>query len=375
MANPLRFSLAALIGAIVLVSLYLAALRESSSWSAEAALTLSIGLLLGGLLWAVFHPGANRLFWIGFQLCGWGYLLLAFSDWSQAQLGTRLPTTRLAEMLHGSMPIMHNQEVLVEWHSTWYPAEVLRRDGHRNFIRYTGYGKEWDEWVGPERIRGQFGPFLQISHSFASLLLALAGGTLASCLGATPRSARWFWVLWGGSAAALVAVSLLAMASDSELGGGAALTLFLSLLFLAALAAYCGIERGRTFALGFAIVSGGYFLLHFGPGLETAVGPHLLSTRCLNAIRDWLHPSVAIPPQVVWNFGNTSPFSPVRLWYPNGQPAASSCVLAGHALLAGILGLLGGLVAQWLSRRPRTTENGGPALAEASLSNSTTTLK
>lgn len=45
--------------------------------------------------------------------------------------------------------------VEVEWRGTWYPATVMEvRDG-AFLIHYEGYGKEWDEAVGPERIRGR----------------------------------------------------------------------------------------------------------------------------------------------------------------------------------------------------------------------------
>jgi hypothetical protein len=43
----------------------------------------------------------------------------------------------------------------VLWKGTWYPATVTKvnDDQSRCFIRYTGYGSEWDEWVGQDRIR------------------------------------------------------------------------------------------------------------------------------------------------------------------------------------------------------------------------------
>src|SRR5262245_20768746 len=195
MAGPLRFSLAALIAAMALVGIYLAALRDATSLGAEAALTLTIGLLGAGLLWGIFHPRANRLFWLGFEICGWGYLLLACSAGSRAQLSTHLATTRLAAAIHGQMPLTRDQDVMVEWGRQWWPADVLRRDGVRHFIHYRGYGKEWDEWVGPERIRGQLGPFLQTCHSFFSLLLAMIGGAVTSSLAAATPSRRWFWAI------------------------------------------------------------------------------------------------------------------------------------------------------------------------------------
>jgi hypothetical protein len=41
----------------------------------------------------------------------------------------------------------------VEWQGTWWPAEVMKTNGDRYYIHYTGYNNSWDEWVGPDRIR------------------------------------------------------------------------------------------------------------------------------------------------------------------------------------------------------------------------------
>lgn len=354
MVNPLRFSLAGLIGVILLVSVYLATLRTSSTSGAGLALSISVGVLTAGLFWGLFRPGANRGFWVGFQLAGWGYLLAAVSGSSQSQLGNHLITTQLVGALYRQMPVTSTQGVMVEWHGTWYAAEVLRRSGARHYIHYTGYGANWDEWVGPDRIRGQFGPFLQICHALLSLILALAGGAVGGCLGAVNRSRRWFWIPWGGCAAAAVGTSLLAMATDSDLAAGAAWSLLLVLLVLAAIAAWGGPERRSSFALGFAIVGCGYLLLHFGPGLETTVGPNLLSTRLLQLVHDWLHPEAAQTVSPAWPYTGTIGSGRVS-WAPTYvgigySTAVSICVLAGHCLLATLLGLLGGFAALWLSR-------------------------
>ena len=42
-------------------------------------------------------------------------------------------------------------QLMVEWHGSYWPATALRTEGNRSFIRYDGYGSEWDEWVGPDR--------------------------------------------------------------------------------------------------------------------------------------------------------------------------------------------------------------------------------
>ena len=41
----------------------------------------------------------------------------------------------------------------VLWKGSWYPAHVKKVNGDQCFIHYVGYGKNWDEWVGPARIR------------------------------------------------------------------------------------------------------------------------------------------------------------------------------------------------------------------------------
>ena len=43
----------------------------------------------------------------------------------------------------------------VEWHHRWWPAKVVKVNAEEKkyFITYDGYGQEWDEWVGADRIR------------------------------------------------------------------------------------------------------------------------------------------------------------------------------------------------------------------------------
>jgi hypothetical protein len=41
----------------------------------------------------------------------------------------------------------------VESKGAWYPARVLEEDGASLRVHYAGYGDEWDEWVGPDRVR------------------------------------------------------------------------------------------------------------------------------------------------------------------------------------------------------------------------------
>ena len=45
--------------------------------------------------------------------------------------------------------------VEVRWKGKWYPASILKIGDHRYRIHYEGYDNSWDEWVGPDRIRGR----------------------------------------------------------------------------------------------------------------------------------------------------------------------------------------------------------------------------
>jgi hypothetical protein len=45
------------------------------------------------------------------------------------------------------------QKLFVQWKGQWYPAEILASSGRSNFIHYTGFDAQWDEWVTSERMR------------------------------------------------------------------------------------------------------------------------------------------------------------------------------------------------------------------------------
>jgi len=69
--------------------------------------------------------------------------------------GVRLqPAVRSASVRTRNQPTPSPQEKLyVEWKGTWYSAEILASSNGSNYIRYSGYGPEWDEWVTPDRMR------------------------------------------------------------------------------------------------------------------------------------------------------------------------------------------------------------------------------
>lgn len=55
----------------------------------------------------------------------------------------------------GNVTFRRGDTVEVEWQGSWYPAEILNLLNGQYRIHYVGYGSNWDETVGPERIRTQ----------------------------------------------------------------------------------------------------------------------------------------------------------------------------------------------------------------------------
>ena len=79
-----------------------------------------------------------------------------------ARLSTALPLARPPEALDGRPKGREpDSRIAVEWHGTYYPATVIGTTPEGlTRIHYDGYGNEWDEDVGEDRIRepDDFGP-------------------------------------------------------------------------------------------------------------------------------------------------------------------------------------------------------------------------
>jgi len=92
MTGP-RLTLSGLLGIIAFVALGLGALRSSSVYWVSAVSWLLLLWLCAGLLGVIFRRGQARVFWTGFAVFGWVYLLIVHT--------AVMSTTLSAEMSSG----------------------------------------------------------------------------------------------------------------------------------------------------------------------------------------------------------------------------------------------------------------------------------
>jgi hypothetical protein len=98
-----RFTIAGLMGLVVVVAVGVAAMRFASETWAGVLLMLTLGVLGAAVL--AFHErsGPRRSWWRGFALFGWGYVALALGPWASEVVAPQLPTTAGLDALSARM--------------------------------------------------------------------------------------------------------------------------------------------------------------------------------------------------------------------------------------------------------------------------------
>ena len=104
-----RFSIAGLMGAVLVAAVGLAALRSASPIWAGAMLLLTYVVLGLAILCAVLRGRARRAWWLGFCVFGWGYLGLRGESGPGVD-SIKLPTTAMLEALGPwlGVPVLHS---------------------------------------------------------------------------------------------------------------------------------------------------------------------------------------------------------------------------------------------------------------------------
>ncbi len=154
--RPFRFSIGGLMAIVLVAAVGLAALRNPSATRAGAMLLLTCGILALAVVGAISRTGAERAWWLGTSLFGWGYLALC---WRLARHPTAfLPANGLLEILGPWLGVAPRV----------YP------------------GGELGGLIGVGLSSGRMGgvvlelSFVQVGHCVFALVAALLGGLLAA---------------------------------------------------------------------------------------------------------------------------------------------------------------------------------------------------
>jgi hypothetical protein len=47
----------------------------------------------------------------------------------------------------------NGERVQVYWGDRWWNAKIVKKRGDMYYVNYEGYGRNWNEWVGMDRVR------------------------------------------------------------------------------------------------------------------------------------------------------------------------------------------------------------------------------
>jgi hypothetical protein len=274
-----RFSIAGLMGVVLISALGLAALRSVSETTAGITLLVACAALALAVVGAICRTGSERAWWLGFAVFGWGYLNLAF--WSHSN-ETTLPTiiglTTLFSYLGLTVPTLP---------------------------------------TGPTLSTAIDPSFIRTGHFVLSLIIAALGGILASALfgrhGLRSTQAddgngrrRLIASRIGRRKPAAIALSGLAVAVMVTAIGSfwtpptwAGLTFLTTcvLLALTVLGAIVASGRARQVWLGAALFGWGYMFLAFGWHPFHSACPYLITSQWLDGLRPSLPPKLSgFPP-------------------------------------------------------------------------------
>jgi hypothetical protein len=127
----LRFSLAGLMGLVLLLAVAMVALRSANTlWAALVAI-LVVGALIVAIPCIAQNTGGKRSFWIGFAFVGWSYFILIYAPWFNSHVGKDLPPTRLLNLLYSQL-VRESSPRIEPWCiAIWIkPDRTLWIEGH-----------------------------------------------------------------------------------------------------------------------------------------------------------------------------------------------------------------------------------------------------
>lgn len=192
----IRFSLAGLMGLVLVAGVGIAALRNASPAWTGSMLFLTLALLGVSVLGMVYRRDGKRAFWLGWGIFSGGYLALAFAPWWAQEIKPVLPTSLLLSYLHerlapnGPLTVtlaldqqMQNMQGTL---SVTLPARLSTAQA-LNAVMAPAATMSGLRWLS---ISHDAESFEQVGHCLAGLLAGLIGGLVGRWFHATGRPAE-----------------------------------------------------------------------------------------------------------------------------------------------------------------------------------------
>lgn len=189
----IRFSLAGLMGLVLIAAIGIAALRSASPAWAGSMLLLTLALFGISVLGTVYRREGKRAFWLGWCLFSGGYLAVAFAPWWGEEIKPALPTSAILSFLHErlaparplSVTLLLKQQLQnVQGNvSVTLPAGVQTTQA-LNAVIAPATVTSGVRWL---TVSNDATSFQEVGHCLASLLAGLVGGGVARWFQATGR--------------------------------------------------------------------------------------------------------------------------------------------------------------------------------------------
>jgi hypothetical protein len=180
----IRFTVAGVLWAVLVLALVLGLLISDSSWVGGLAFTAFFALLALTLVGALVGRANTRVFCVGCAVFGTMYALCTFGGFgtSGAAANPELPTTRMLEWLASlrrPTPYL-GAHVMAQWNNgSYYPSRIMEYDPQAAMYRVRWDDGSADSWVTLGQIQVTTMSAVRNGHAALGLLAALAGGVVS----------------------------------------------------------------------------------------------------------------------------------------------------------------------------------------------------
>lgn len=131
-----------LLALLLFAGQYAVASRKAAPPAQDSAAVAQVEVLWNGIWWDATVLGERgsslKVHYIGWES--------SWDEWVSPARYRRPNHQRLQRGVSG-------QRVEIQWRGGWWPGRILNARHGKFRITYDGYGPEWNEWVGAQRLR------------------------------------------------------------------------------------------------------------------------------------------------------------------------------------------------------------------------------